>query len=269
MKVPLKHWPRLILVAIAVTLMSLLLISFFVICAFFTKHPAPNYHLSRIWSRVVAWACGVTWSLHNADKAVKGQSYIICPNHQSHTDILALLLGLPTPYRWVIKKELINIPVFGMGLARTGAIVLDRTNKAKAFRILKEEAHKASGGWSVLIYPEGTRSADGHIQKFKRGAFIMAVNTGVPILPVTVNGAAKILRKGTLVIRPGHITITLCDPIPTEGLTEDDIPQLMEKTRSAIEEHFDFDYNPFAKENRSLAKNPERLQNHAVAAEKS
>ena len=261
---PLKHWPRLILVAIAVTVMSLLLIPFFVIFGLIFKSPGPNYALSRIWARVVARACGVTWSLHNAEKAEPDTSYIVCPNHQSHTDILALLLGLPTPYRWVVKKELIDIPVFGLGLAFTGAIVLDRSNKAAAFNKLKEEAHKAGGGWSVLIYPEGTRSSDGRLQKLKKGPFLMAVNTGVPILPVTVNGAFKILRRGTLIIKPGHITVTLSDPIPTEGMTEKDIPRLMEQTAAAIEAHFNFDYDPFAKENRLLSKNKE--MNHPIAA---
>lgn len=97
----------------------------------------------------------------------------------------------------------------------------------------------------MLIYPEGTRSADGNLQPFKKGAFMMAVQTGIPILPITCNGAFKVLPKKTIVFHPGRVTLTVGDPIPTEGLTEEDVPELMEKTRAAITRNFDPDYNPF------------------------
>jgi 1-acyl-sn-glycerol-3-phosphate acyltransferase len=173
------------------------------------------------------------------------RSYIVCPNHQSNADILALLLMLPVRFVWVIKKELLRIPIFGWGLGRTGAISLDRSKGKEALKRMKESAGVLNEGWSVLVYPEGTRTFDGKVQDFKRGAFVMAVHTGVPILPVSVNGAYKIMPRGTVHFRSGHMKLVLGRPIETEGLGEDDIPMLMDKTREAILENFDFDYDPF------------------------
>jgi len=194
---------------------------------------------------MVAKFIGVSASIHGADKALPGTSYIVTPNHQSQVDILALMVTLPTRFRWVIKKELVKIPLFGWGLARTGAVSLDRSNPREALKTLQEGSGKLTGGWSLLIYPEGTRSPDGNLLPFKKGAFVLAANTGIPILPVTVNGAAKILPKKSLAVRPGHISITIGDPIPTDGLQDADVPVLMEKTRDAIAKHLDPEYDPF------------------------
>ncbi len=188
---------------------------------------------------------GLTCSIYGADEVVPGTSYILTPNHQGNADILALVTILPLRFRWVIKRELLKIPMFGWALAATGAISLNRSDRQQAVRSLKDGVSKLAGGWSVLIYPEGTRTSDGNLQPFKKGAFMMAVQTGIPILPVTCNGAFKILPKKTIVFRPGHVTLTVGDPIPTEGLTEEDVPELMEKTRAAISKNLDPDYNPF------------------------
>lgn len=205
----------------------------------------PGYVIARTWAWLVAKFIGVTASIHDADKAAPGNSYIITPNHQSHVDILALMMTLPTPYRWVVKKELLKIPFFGWALPRMGAVSLNRSNPREALKKLQEGSDKLTGGWSLLIYPEGTRSPDGNLLPFKKGAFVLAVNTGIPILPVTVNGAAKILPKKTLVVRPGHISITIGDPIPTDGFQEEDVPVLLETTRDAVAKHLDPEYDPF------------------------
>jgi 1-acyl-sn-glycerol-3-phosphate acyltransferase len=194
---------------------------------------------------MVSRCMGLTCSIHGADKIVSGTSYILTPNHQGNADILALVTTLPLRFRWVIKRELLKIPMFGWALGATGAISLNRSDRQQAVRSLKDGVSKLAGGWSVLIYPEGTRTSDGNLQPFKKGAFMMAVQAGIPILPVTCNGAFKVLPKKTIVIRPGHVTLTVGDPIATEGLTEKDLPELMEKTRAAISKNLDPDYNPF------------------------
>ena len=188
---------------------------------------------------------GLTCSIYGADKIVPGTSYIMTPNHQGNADILALVTTLPPRFRWVIKRELLKIPMFGWALGATGAISLNRSDRQQSVRSLRDGVSKLAGGWSVLIYPEGTRTSDGNLQPFKKGAFMMAVQTGIPILPVTCNGAFKVLPKKTIVFHPGHVTLTVGDPIATEGLTEEDVPELMEKTRAAISKNLDPDYNPF------------------------
>jgi 1-acyl-sn-glycerol-3-phosphate acyltransferase len=211
-----------------------------------TSSGTATFLMMRWWAWGVSKCMGLTFSVHGAEKVVPGQSYIVTPNHQSNTDILALVTVLPVPFRWVIKKELLRVPLFGGALAATGAIALDRANRAQSVQTLRAGTDKLAGGWSVLIYPEGTRTPDGNLLPFKKGAFMMAVQTGIPILPVTSNGAYKIMPKQTLLFRRGHITVTIGDSINTEGMTEKDVPELMEKTREAIAKNLDPDYDPFA-----------------------
>jgi len=211
-----------------------------------TSSGAPAFQIMRWWGRGVSGCMGLTFSLFGAEKAVPGQAYIITPNHQSYADVLALITVLPVRFRWVLKKELLKVPLFGWAVARTGAIALDRANRDQSVQRLRAGADKLKGGWSVLIYPEGTRTPDGQLLPLKKGAFMMAVQSGMPILPVTSNGAHKVLPKKTLVFRPGHITVTIGDPINTEGMTESDVPVLMEKTRQAIAKNLNSDYDPFA-----------------------
>jgi len=150
----------------------------------------------------------------------------------------------------------VRIPVFGWALGRTGAISIDRSNREAAVKSLRKGAGKLADGWSILIYPEGTRSPDEHVQSFKKGPFMMAVQTGISILPVTCNGAFRIMPKKSILFRPGHITVTVGDPIPTAGLTEQDVPKLMEETRSDILRHLTPGYDPFQTQQKAVQTGP-------------
>jgi len=240
----LKILPRLILTVVTMVTMTVILAPTLILISLFTSG-TPAYHISRWWCWAVAKAMGLSFTIKGTEKVVPGKSYIITPNHQSNADILALLVTLPMKFRWVIKKELLRIPLFGWGLGRTGAISLDRSDRVKSVRRLQEGSSKLVDGWSVLIYPEGTRTTDGEVKEFKKGPFMMAVQTGIPILPVTCNGAFKILPKKTILFRPGNISITIGNPITTEGLSEKDVSNLMKLTRDEILAHFDPNYDPF------------------------
>jgi len=197
---------------------------------------------------VVSWGYGISASLHGKEKIVPGVSYILAPNHGSVMDPLVLGQGLAAGslfFRWVLKRELLSIPVFGWGLSAMGAVGLDRSNSAGAVTSMQRAGDRLKDGWSLLIYPEGTTTWDGELLPFKKGAFMLAVQTGAPILPVTTNGAFQILPRGTTLIRPGHVTVTVGDPILTRGLTEEDIPALMERTYKEIHKHLDPNYDPF------------------------
>jgi 1-acyl-sn-glycerol-3-phosphate acyltransferase len=235
----------MILTAVALLIVTPLLTTPLVLISLFTKSGRAVFRIAVWWAWTVHKCMGLTFSLQGTEKVEPGTSYIVTPNHQGNADILALFAMLPLPFRWVIKKELLRIPVFGWALAGTGAISLDRSNREKSVRSLKAAKKKLEGGWSVLIYPEGTRSSDPNLQPFKKGAFMMAVQTGVPILPVTCNGAYRVLPRKTITFIPGHITVTIGDPIQTQGLTEQDVPELMERTRHEIAKSLDPEYNPF------------------------
>jgi len=241
-----RLFPRLALAAVGLTIATGV-IGPLVMLASLVSAGALPYRLQCWWAWLVAKSMGLSFSLHGNDNVVPGTSYIITPNHQSNSDILALVTMLPPRFRWVIKKELTRIPVFGWALSATGAIAIDRSDPTQAIQSLQNATDKLKGSWSVLIYPEGTRTSDGKLQPFKKGAFMMAVQTGIPILPVTSNGAFKVLPKKTIWFRSGHITVTIGNPIATVGLTEKDVPELMEKTRAEINKNLDPDYNPFRK----------------------
>ncbi len=245
MSVLLLKWLRMVIAAIGVTVMTLLCVPLVILASLITSSPRPSYILCRMWAWGVAKVMGIRYSLHGEENVIPGISYVITPNHQSNADILALMMSMPAPYRWVVKKELTRIPVFGWGLVRTGAVSLNRSDPQKSMEALRAGSGKLTGGWSLLIYPEGTRSPDGNLLPFKKGAFVLAVSTGIPILPVTVNGAHKVLPKHSLNIRPGLVVVTIGKPISTEGLEEKDVPALMEKTRDAIAKNLDPNYDPF------------------------
>ena len=244
MKDRIRILPRLALAAV-VLVVATGIIGPFVILVSLVTSGGPAYRLERWWAWLVSKSMGLSFSLHEKDKIVPGTSYIITPNHQSNSDILALITILPVRFRWVIKRELTKIPVFGWALASTGAIAIDRSDPKQSVQTLQKATDKLKGSWSVVIYPEGTRTPDGRLGHFKKGAFMMAVQTGIPILPVTSNGAFKVLPKKTVWFRPGHITVTIGDPIVTAGLTEKDVPELMERARAEVNKNLDPDYDPF------------------------
>jgi len=238
--------PRLVLTALALAILTLVLAPPLIISSFLTSSGMPAYRITQWWAYGVSRCMGLTFSIRGKEKIVPGVSYIITPNHQGNADILAFLRTFPIPFRWILKKELLKIPVFGPALGRTGAIAIDRSDPRKAIQSLEEGKKKLANGWSVLIYPEGTRGSDEQLQPFKKGAFMMAVQTGIPILPVTCNGAFRVLPKKTIFFKPGHIEVVIGDPIETKGLTTKDVPALMEQTRQAILQNLDTDFDPFS-----------------------
>jgi 1-acyl-sn-glycerol-3-phosphate acyltransferase len=152
----------------------------------------------------------------------------------SHVDSLALAVSIPHPLHWVFKKELSKIPVFGWVLLSLGQIMVDRRNAMQSRTALSNAAGALTGNNSVLIYAEGTRSKDGKLQPLKKGGFYIALQSGLPIVPVRVSGSHDIVPSGSLRVRPGHVVVELFDPIPTEGKTEADVPELMARVRDAL-----------------------------------
>jgi 1-acyl-sn-glycerol-3-phosphate acyltransferase len=144
--------------------------------------------------------------------------------------------------RWIVKQEIRKIPVFGFALERMGHIYIDRKNRGNAYMGLDAAAEKIRKGTSVIIFPEGTRSKDGHLLKFRLGGATIAIKSGVNILPVTVNGGRFVLPKGTLDLLPGKMEIVVGDPIDPNAYDQDDREALMNAVKSAIDERLDLRY---------------------------
>ncbi len=170
--------------------------------------------------------------LENIDPA---KPYIFMANHISHADAPALAVVLPQPLHWVFKKELGSIPFFGWTLRAGGQIMVDRADRQQAAGALQAALDSLSGNNSIMIYPEGTRSRDGRLLPLKKGGFRMAIDAGLPIVPVRVSGTREIVAADSLRVLGGTARIEILPPIPVTGKTVADIPELMAAVREALQ----------------------------------
>lgn len=189
-----------------------------------------------VWSRFNALITPVKVSVRGRQNIKKGESYIVVPNHQSMYDIFVIYGWLGLDIKWIMKKELRKIPGVGFGSAKVGHIFIDRSNQRAAVESLNQAKEKLKNGSSVVIFPEGTRSKSGKLLPFKRGAFKMALDLGLPILPVTINGTKNIMPAvNPLKLLPGKASVIIHEPIPAGGYTEDKMGELMERVKNVIE----------------------------------
>lgn len=195
-----------------------------------------KYHwVSRQWSRISLRVCGVRVRVRGTEHLEAGRSYIYVSNHASMFDIPVVAAGIPDDIRIVYKRELEKIPLFGWGLRWSNYIGIDRGRSAEARRSLDDAVAKIRNGASVLMFGEGTRTSDGKLQPFKRGAFHLAVRSGVSVVPLTINGSYTIVPKHSLRIRPGTVELVLSPPIAITAVEGKDAElKLMEQVRAAI-----------------------------------
>jgi len=200
--------------------------------------------IGRLWSWLNLKVVMTRVDLIGKEKIDRDRSYIVMLNHQSHFDVWALIAYMPLQLRWVMKKELRHIPIFGYGCSQLGMIYIDRRDSEKARKSLEAAKKKITdSGVSVVFFPEGTRSCDGNLLEFKKGGFVMALATNTPILPVTVNGSRYALPKGRpFSMKPGRIELIIHDPIEVEGMTYEDRNELMAKIKGIISSKMDMEY---------------------------
>jgi 1-acyl-sn-glycerol-3-phosphate acyltransferase len=189
----------------------------------------------RRWTRGLLRAAGVEVRVEGLGHLQPGTSYIFMSNHQSHFDILALLHALPFDLRAVAKQELSRVPLFGWALAAAGFIFVDRSNRDRAIASMARAGGILRAGRSIVVFAEGTRSPDGHLLPFKKGGFMMALEAGVPVVPVAISGSRQILPKHRLCLSPGTIRVRALKPIPTTGRGLQARDALMAEVRTAIE----------------------------------
>jgi 1-acyl-sn-glycerol-3-phosphate acyltransferase len=199
-------------------------------------HPSGDWVLrfGRVWARGICAASGVRVEAHGLESLPRGGCTILISNHQSHFDMIALLVSFPGSFRVVAKRFLFYIPVFGWCLWAAGMIPIDREKRASAIQSLEKAAERIRGGLPVLFFPEGTRSTDGALQPFKKGAFVIALKSGASIVPVSVSGSREILPKGSIRIRAGRVVIRYGTVIPLEGFTTENKESLIEVVRRAV-----------------------------------
>lgn len=195
---------------------------------------ASHWVVRRLWTAGMLRFCGIKVTTSGLDNFDPRRPYVFVANHQSLFDIPAVYYSTPANLRFIAKKSLFYIPFFGPYLALAGYIALDRANRRKAIASHDRAAEKIRRGVPIISFPEGTRSPDGDIGKFKKGAFMLALKAGVPIVPVSLSGTKDVLPKHTLLVRPGHIRVHFDRPMDTGDYSVDSRDTLIEKVRRTI-----------------------------------
>ncbi len=190
--------------------------------------------LAVTWSRLSCAIGPVRVRIHGKKNYSRFRSYVVVANHQSMIDIPALHGFIGLKIKWVMKQELREIPVFGAACNQLGCIFVDRSNHEASLLSIEEAKKKLSERSSVLFFAEGTRSRDGRVMPFKKGAFMFAMETGIPILPVTIKNSLSLLPSDSVDLTPGTVDIIVHRPIHVSPYHEENIDQMIEQTRRII-----------------------------------
>jgi len=190
-----------------------------IIVGVFDKEKYYTGKLIKIWSRWVIWSTGIQYKINGLDNLEMDRQYIFMSNHESALDIVLGVAAIPFNIVFLAKKELFRVPVFGWAMKSSGMIEIDRQNP----EIARESVSKAvdtlvHSSFSTLIYPEGTRSNGKELLPFKKGGFILAIRTQLPVVPITIIGAGDVLPKGGLAIKKSQIKIIIDAPIETREM---------------------------------------------------
>jgi 1-acyl-sn-glycerol-3-phosphate acyltransferase len=191
------------------------------------------YNAGLMGARMALWLAGVKVIVKGRENIPAGRAVVFMSNHQSNCDPPALAVSLPRVLI-LAKKEVFRIPVLGRGMRMRGFIPVDRKSRERAFAAVDQAVESLKKGYSFLVFPEGTRSRDGRLQAFKKGVFVMAIKAGVPIMPISVSGGSKIMRKGEFAVHPGTLRITVHDPVPTAHCSVADRAKVEAQVRHAI-----------------------------------
>jgi len=196
------------------------------------------HKLARLWARILLTISHIPVEIVGRRHVLMDSPQIFAANHQSDVDTMVALACIPVPFRWIAKKELFRIPLFGAAMRNAGYIPIDRRNHESALKSLEDAAQIIKKGNSVMTFPEGTRSNNGTIQPFKQGIFHLAIRAGVPIVPVTIIGTAAIMPKRSLKIIPGRIKLIIGKPVDVSGYTIETRHQLLDEVRNTIMKNY-------------------------------
>lgn len=189
--------------------------------------------VARAWSRMILFACGIRVVVEGASNAPTGPA-VFAANHGSAFDIPILFGHLPADFRIVHKRSLSALPIVGWHLFLGGHIPIDRGNPFKARRSLEVAARRIREGTSVVVFPEGTRGSTPEVRHFKRGSFGLAMNAGVPVVPVSLVGVKRVVPRGVMTLRPGTVRIRIHAPIETAGLVSAGLDVFAEEVRKVV-----------------------------------
>jgi 1-acyl-sn-glycerol-3-phosphate acyltransferase len=188
---------------------------------------------ARTWSRLILATTGVQVDVVGLERLAQDRTYVFVSNHQSIYDIPILFWSLPYQLRIIAKESLGHFPFLGWHLRRTGHMLVDRRRPDRS-KIFGWASRLTSNGLCLIVFPEGTRSRDGHVARFKGGSFYLALQAGLPVVPISVVGSRHVMLKGRLATYRGHVKLVVHEPIDTSALTEVDPREFAERVRHII-----------------------------------
>lgn len=190
--------------------------------------------VASLWGRVGLKLAGARIETEGAEHILRDRPAIYMANHQSNFDIQTFYASLPIQFRWLAKKELFEVPFFGLAMKRSGYIPVDRADRRKAVASMDDAADKIRQGASVIVFPEGTRSPDGNLLPFKKGGFMLALKSEAPIIPVAISGSRNLMPKHSLRICGCTVKVRFFPPIETSTLSTADRDQLIDTVFTSI-----------------------------------
>jgi len=237
-RIPPFHWWRTVFYLIpAISLYTIVLGTVSMLSSLFDSTGDFGHRCARAWAWLVLKTTGVRVTVRGAERLDRSRSYVFASNHQSIYDIPIAFASLPVQLRIIAKDSLGRFPFLGWHLRRTGHLLVDRRNPGPG--ILKKMARLVSGARSLIVFPEGTRSQDGAVGRFKGGSFLLAIDAGLPVVPVSIAGSRFVMLKGRLMTCPGDVTITIHAPLSTAGITREHARELAERVKEIVRREVD------------------------------
>jgi 1-acyl-sn-glycerol-3-phosphate acyltransferase len=234
---PTFHWFRTVFFLIpAISVYTIVLGTLSILSTFADRRGHAAHWCARAWAWLILATTGVDVSVSGLERVKPGETYVFISNHQSIYDIPVIFASLPFQLRIIAKESLGRFPFLGWHLRRAGHLLVDRRNPDRA-GILNRWRRLVADRISLIIFPEGTRSADGRVGRFKGGSFLLALEAGPTIVPLSISGSRQVMRKGELTTRPGHVTLVVHQPIPTpriENPSPDDARELALRIEAVV-----------------------------------
>jgi 1-acyl-sn-glycerol-3-phosphate acyltransferase len=232
-KFPPYHWWRTVFFLIPmIGVYTIVLGTVSILSSFVDRSGDFGHRCARAWARLILKTTGVTVSVSGLEHLDPGASYVFASNHQSIYDIPIIFASLDYQLRIVAKASLGRFPFLGWHLSRTGHLLVDRRNPGSA--IVRKMKRLIGAHHSLIVFPEGTRSATGEVARFKKGPFLVAMESQLPIVPLSVAGSRHVMLKGRLMTCPGHVQLTIHPPVPTSGMTRHHIQEFAERIRHTV-----------------------------------
>lgn len=227
--------PIHVLKAVGVVLNTLFFGSLVVLVSLFDRDAKLAYRVALGWVQVNLWLSGVSVVVRGRENVDPARQYVFMSNHRSNADIVAIAWALwDFQLRWVAKKELLRVPVFGWSLRALKSIIIDRSNREEAIRSYTLARERIRRGISVMVFPEGTRGVGVELLPFKKGSFVLAIETETPIVPIAVRGAARVLARKGWKLERGEVEVLIGRPIETAGCSVAEKDRIIQQVRSAI-----------------------------------